>query len=142
MSIRVYSEVNLHVTWHTKNDRPLITSTIQPHLYAFLKNKIVETRGAYFHAIGGIETHVHVASSIKPSVHLDECISQLKGASSFEMGKDLQWQAGYGIVSFGTKDLEWVVRYIHNQREHHAKGTTHDRLERCEGSDDEIFVSP
>ena len=142
MSIRVYSEINLHVTWHTKNSLPMITDAMRPELYAFLKNKIVETRGAYFHAIGGIETHVHLAFSVKPSIHLDEWIGLLKGASSFEMGKGLEWQAGYGIVSFGSRDLKWVVDYIHNQREHHSAETTHERLERCEGSDDEVFVSP
>jgi len=94
-----------------------------------LKNKVIETPGAYFHAIGGIETHVHLAFSVKPSIHLDEWIGQLKGASSFEMGKGLQWQAGYGIVTFGLKDLKWVIDYVHNQKEHHPKGTFVDRLE-------------
>jgi len=42
----------------------------------------------------------------------------------------LLWQEGYGVVSFGTKDLDWVRQYVRNQREHHARGTTHDRLER------------
>ena len=132
MSIRLYSEINLHITWHTKNSLPMITAELQPTLYAFLKNKIVETNGAYFHAIGGIETHVHIACSVKPSIHLDEWVGQLKGGSSFEMGKGIQWQAGYGIVSFGTKDLKWVVDYIHNQREHHSQGTIHERLERTD----------
>ncbi len=143
MSIRVYSEINLHITWHTKNSLRMINEQMQPELYAFLKNKIVETRGAYFHGIGGIETHVHIACSVKPSVHLDEWIGQLKGASSFEMGKDLQWQAGYGIVSFGTRDLPWVLEYVHNQREHHSKGTVHDRPERTDDiADDWHFESP
>ena len=132
MSVRVYSEINLRVTWHTKNSQPTITSAMQPELYAFLKNKIVNTPGAYFHAIGGIETHVHVSFSAAPSVHLDGFIGRLKGASSFEMGKGLQWQAGYGIVSFGTRDLPWVISYIRDQRDHHARGTIHDRLERTE----------
>ena len=142
MSIRVYSEINLHVTWHTKDNRQLIDAAMQPELYAFLKNKIVETRGTYFHAIGGIETHLHVAFSVKPSVHLDEWIGQLKGVSSFEMGKGLQWQFGYGIVSFGTRDLKWVVDYVHNQREHHSKGTIHERLETTDTNDDWRFESP
>jgi putative transposase len=142
MSIRVYSEINLHITWHTKNSLPMITAEMQPELFAFLKNRIVETRGVYFHAIGGIETHVHIATSVKPSIHLDEWIGQLKGASSFEMGKDLQWQAGYGIVSFGTRDLKWVIDYIHNQREHYSNGTTHERLERTDENDDRNFESP
>jgi hypothetical protein len=29
-----------------------------------------------------------------------------------------------------TKDLEWVTRYIRQQREHHACGKLQDRLER------------
>jgi hypothetical protein len=34
------------------------------------------------------------------------------------------------VVSFGTRNLEWVKGYVRNQREHHAKGTLQDRLER------------
>ena len=37
---------------------------------------------------------------------------------------------GYGVVSFGTKDLDWVMKYVLNQKEHHKTGTTSDRLER------------
>jgi hypothetical protein len=42
----------------------------------------------------------------------------------------LEWQNGYGVVSFGTKDLEWVTAYARNQRQHHAEGKIHERLER------------
>ncbi len=114
----------------------MIDATIRPDLYAFLKNKVVTTRGAYFHAIGGIEDHVHLGCSVKPSIHLDEWIGQLKGASSYEMGNSLQWQAGYGIVSFGTRDLPWVRNYILNQPEHHQKGSVFERLERVEDFED------
>jgi len=61
----------------------------------------------------------------------------LKGASSHEVNtqlglrdKTLQWQTGYGVVSFGTGQLDWVKAYIGRQREHHARGTVQDRLER------------
>jgi hypothetical protein len=64
-------------------------------------------------------------------------IGQLKGASSHEVNqqlglrdKTLQWQTGYGVVSFGTGDLDWVKAYVRNQRQHHAGGKTCDRLER------------
>ncbi len=46
--------------------------------------------------------------------------------------KVLGWQDGYGVVSFGTKDLPWVVSYIRNQKKHHAEGQTYDRLERTD----------
>lgn len=110
----------------------MISADMRPQLYAYLKNKIIETKGAYFHGIGGIETHVHICASVKPSIHLDEWIGQLKGGSSYAMGKGLHWQLGYGVVSFGTRDLPWVLDYIRNQEQHHKKGTFHERLERIE----------
>ncbi len=51
--------------------------------------------------------------------------------------KTLQWQTGYGVVSFGTRDLEWVKAYVRDQRKHHAEGRTFDRLERFTALDDE-----
>jgi hypothetical protein len=50
--------------------------------------------------------------------------------------KILEWQAKYGVVSFGTRDLPWVVEYVSGQREHHASGKTHARLERTEIEED------
>jgi putative transposase len=95
------------------------------------------TSGAFVHEIGGIETHVHVAVTVPPTITSSEFIGQLKGGSSHDVNhelgrrdKVLQWQAGYGVVSFGARDLEWVKEYIQNQREHHARGTVPDRLER------------
>jgi hypothetical protein len=59
----------------------------------------------------------------------------LKGASSHDINqrlgrKILEWQPGYGVVSFGTKDLDWVKAYVRDQRRHHAQGSIHERLEK------------
>ena len=91
--------------------------------------------GVFIHEIGGIETHVHLAVSIPPTILISEMAGQLKGASSHETNKEfnrkvLEWQAGYGVVSFGTKGLEWVKAYIRSQREHHAASKVHERLVR------------
>jgi putative transposase len=72
-----------------------------------------------------------------PTVAIAEFVGQLKGSSAHEVNakigngaKVLEWQAGYGVVSFGSKDLEWIKAYVRNQPEHHRAGTTHERLER------------
>jgi putative transposase len=137
MSRNYYSEINLHLVWHTKNSLPLLKSQVEPLAHRFLKKRIIETPGAFVHEIGGTETHVHIAVSIPPTLTISEFIGQLKGGSSHDVNqamgrghKVLEWQTGYGVVSFGTRDLEWVNEYIRNQREHHARGTMHDRLER------------
>ena len=40
------------------------------------------------------------------------------------------------LVSFGTRNLAWVLRYVANQKEHHGRGTTVARLERCTGQEE------
>jgi putative transposase len=142
MPKNVYSEINLHITWHTKNNDAVIKDNIENRLYHFLENKVRKEKDVIFHAIGGIEDHVHLVVSIPPTLRISDWIGQLKGGSSFYINHEivnrklLDWQAGYGVVSFGTRDLQWVIRYVKNQRQHHAKGTTQDRLERIT-SDDE-----
>lgn len=120
MSDAVYSEINTHITWHTKASLPMISERIESRLYHYLTHKILETPGARLHAIGGINTHIHIATSLTPDILCSDWIGKLKGGSAYYINhevqpKCLQWQRGYGIVSFGTKDLPWVVEYIKNQ---------------------------
>ncbi len=72
-----------------------------------------------------------------PTITISEFIGH---SSSHEVNqrlgrKALEWQGGYGVISFGTKDLEWVCDYIRRQKEHHAKGTVFERLERITADD-------
>lgn len=143
MSRNYYSEINLHIIWHTKNSLPLLTPTVEPIVQRALWKRIVDTPHAFVHQVGGIETHVHLAVTVPPTLLISEWIGRLKGGSAHDVNqklglrqKTLQWQAGYGVVSFGKKDLPWVVAYIQNQREHHAKHSAIDRLERITQFDD------
>ena len=141
MARHVYSEINLHITWHVKQSLPIISPEIEPCLHKYIRSYGLRPKGVIFHEIGGTETHVHIVVSIPPTLVIADWIGKLKGASSHYVNHELvnrkllDWQTGYGVVSFGTKDIEWVIRYVQNQKEHHAKGSTVDRLERTE--DDE-----
>jgi putative transposase len=135
VSRNYYSEINLHITWHTKESSPLLVPKVEAMIHHEMRGRCINTPGVYVHEVGGIETHVHLAVSVAPTIHISEFIGQLKGASAHETNQKLGrkavvWQAGYGVVSFGTRDLPWVVDYIRNQRERHARGQVEDRLER------------
>jgi REP element-mobilizing transposase RayT len=123
---------------------PLLTPQVEPLAHRFIRKRIIETPGAFVHEIGGIETHVHLAVSVPPTLLISEFIGQLKGGTSHDVNqqfgreKVLEWQTGYGAVSFGTRRLDWVLDYIRNQREHHAQGTVHDRLERITHDNDDV----
>ena len=95
----------------------------------------MNTPSVFIHEIGGIETHVHLCVSIAPTVLISDFIGKLKGSSSHEVNqklgyKSLEWQSGYGVVSFGTKDLSWVCGYVRDQKKRHASGRVEERLER------------
>jgi putative transposase len=137
VSRNYYSEINLHITWHCKESSPMLTIQFEPVTHRIIRERLIHTPSVFVHEIGGTETHVHIAVTVPPKLTISEFIGQLKGASSHDVneqfaprGKVLQWQAGYGVVSFGTRDLDWVKQYIRNQREHHASGKVVDRLER------------
>jgi putative transposase len=149
MSRNDYAEIHLHVVWHTKESLPLLTPEIERFVHRYLRGRILHTPGLYFHEIGGTENHVHVAFSIAPTVLISKLVRELKGSSSHEAnrafgaaGKVLEWQTGYGVVSFGTRNLEWVRQYIRNQREHHARGTLQERLEQIVGAEEEDVTPP
>jgi REP-associated tyrosine transposase len=143
MSNRSYSEINLHFVWHVKASLPIIRVEIEPRLYRYIRSYALQSAGLIFYEIGGTETHVHIAVTIPPTLLISEWIGKIKGASSHYVNHELvnrkllDWQTGYGVVSFGTKDLEWVVNYIRNQKEHHKKGTTVERLEKITHDEDE-----
>ena len=138
MSRNIYHEINLHITWHTKNNSPVLVPEIETRLHHYLQHRVLETPGVLFHEIGGTQDHIHLAVSIPPTLPISDWVGKLKGASSHHINHEvanrklLEWQTGYGVVSFGTKDLLYVKSYIQNQKQHHAHNTTQDRLERIE----------
>ncbi|HKV39350.1 MAG TPA: IS200/IS605 family transposase [Blastocatellia bacterium] len=142
MPKNVRSEINLHLVWHTKLNQPSITPEIEPALHRFLGNRALESRGVFVHAVDGTQDHVHMAVSVPPNLLVSDWIGKLKGSSSHYINtqianrKILEWQVGYGVVSFGTGDLAWVKSYIENQKQHHATGKVYRRLESTQPEDD------
>lgn len=137
MPNNVYSEIHLHITWHTKHGA-VIQPDFEAQLHKFIQAYAERTGGVRGHAVNGVADHVHLAVSVPPTLNISEWLGKLKGASAYHVNHRLinrhtfGWQSGYGVVSFGAKDLPWVVDYIRFQKEHHASGQIHDRLERTE----------
>src|SRR5262245_47741759 len=138
MPRNVYWEIYLHLVWRTKDSLPLLTPAVEKETRKFLVHRALETPEAIVDSVGGIEDHVHMAVSLPPTVQLSTWIGELKGSCSHAINHGLcgrgalAWQTGYGVVSFGRGDLEWVVEYIKNQREHHGRGSAVERLERID----------
>jgi putative transposase len=129
-----YWRLFYHFVWGTKNGEPLIEPEWTSSLYNVIAAKAADL-GALAHAVGGIETHVHLIASVPPKIALSKFVGQVKGNSSHFVNHELDvetpfaWQAEYGVVSFGGKKLDMVIKYVKNQRAHHTEGTTITMLE-------------
>ncbi len=129
-----------HVTWSTKRRQPLITQPIEGLLLSTIRQKSLEMRCPILE-LNAVEDHVHVAVCIVPNLAAAEWIRHVKGLSAYainarftELKETFKWQEGYGLVTFGEKNLPFVRDYIVRQKEHHAKNTIISKLEQIDES--------
>ena len=139
-STHVFSELYYHVTWHCHGDKPLLQGEMAAALRQNLQTTCAKIKGVHLKAVGGTETHVHLVFQAEPFVLLSELVQKLKGGSAramnLEFGHEaLQWQRGYGAVSFAKAHLNGLVKYVENQEEHHRTETIREVLERYRGEE-------
>ena len=132
-----YWRLYYHITWATRDRRPLIGGPWREQLLSVTAAKAVKL-GAIVHAAGGTSDHVHIALSAPPSATMSRLVGELKGSSSHFVNHELDlnwqfsWQSSYGVTSFSEEVLPRVVAYVNNQEKHHGAGqvvTTYERTE-------------
>ncbi|MDO8689802.1 MAG: IS200/IS605 family transposase [Dehalococcoidia bacterium] len=130
-----YWRLFYHIVWGTRDRLPVI----EYHLLTALHDPLAGNASrlsAIVHAVGGVEDHIHLVTSVPPGIAISEFIRQLKGSSSHFVNHELAppvafaWQANYGVMSLDSKQLDRVVKYVKEQRKHHAQQTTIPVLER------------
>ena len=132
-----YWRLFYHIIWGTKNREPFIQVEFENSLHNIIAAKGTNL-GAFIHAVGGTEDHIHLVASVPPRLALSDFIGQVKGNGSHFVNHELSqpyhfsWQAEYGVVSFGGRQLNMVAKYVKNQRLHHGEGTIIPFLERVE----------
>ena len=116
----------------------MITDAMEKVIFEAIEAKTRTMNGTIF-AINGVEDHIHIALSLPPHVAGAEWIRNVKGLSAHNVNDSFpnlenrfRWQKGYGLLTFGANALPDVVRYIEQQKSHHANKTTNTYLERSD----------
>jgi REP element-mobilizing transposase RayT len=132
-----HSEVFLHFVWTTYGRNPIITPAIERRLYRYISG-ICSNLKCQVLAINGMPDHVHFAITFPTTVSIEDAIRAIKGGSStfaretLVRGEFFGWRDGYGVFSFGRSDIDAVVGYIRNQKNHHADGTLWPEFEKLD----------
>ena len=123
-----YTSLYYHVVFSTKNRVPWITQDIENRVWAYIGGIARHHRMTAIQ-IGGIEDHLHALVLAPPTLAPSQIAQYLKGDSSKWMHEEFPdlpgfaWQEGYGAFTVSKANVEGVIRYIQNQREHHKTKT-------------------
>ena len=116
----------IHLVFSTKYREPLIDEDIESDLYAYLGG-ICNQLECQPVKIGGFTDHIHILCMLSKKTALMKLVEELKSHSSKwiktkgENYLNFYWQGGYGAFSVNPAEMDVVVRYIENQKEHHRK---------------------
>ena len=118
----------LHITFSTKNRKPLISQDIEGELHDYLGGtcKALECNPII---IGGHHDHIHMLCLLSQKIALMKLIEEVKSHSSkwiktkYDKFKNFYWQSGYGAFSVNPTEIDLVKEYIMHQHEHHKKMT-------------------
>ena len=119
-----YTQIIYQIVFSTKNREHTLSKTNRDELYKYIWG-VLKNMNCHLYRIGGITDHIHIVTSLHPSISLASLIKDIKLASS-DYIKEHQlfpkfkgWQVGYGGFTYSFKDKDKLIEYVKNQEEHH-----------------------
>ncbi|MDA3942473.1 MAG: IS200/IS605 family transposase [Bacteroidetes bacterium] len=123
-----FSKIYIQVVFAVQNRECMIQSSWEEELYKYISG-IVRNKEQKMLAINGMPDHIHFFIGMKPSCCLSDLVREVKKSSNEFINKKkfskfkFNWQEGYGAFSYSHSQIDSVVKYIMNQKEHHKKYT-------------------
>jgi putative transposase len=121
-----YTQLYLHIVFAVKYRAALLQPPWDDRLRLYI-TAIVQNNGHKMLAVNNMPDHLHLFIGLNPAQSISDIMRLVKGDSSEWINKEgftscrFQWQEGYGAFSHSKSQLDSVVKYIHNQHEHHKK---------------------
>ncbi len=121
-----YTQLHIHFVFAVKYRRAVITNEWEDRLHKYITG-IVQGNGHKMLAVNYAEDHIHIFIGLNPKQSISEIMRLVKGDSSEFVNKEnftkrkFKWQEGYGTFSNSNSQIDAVVKYILNQKVHHAK---------------------
>lgn len=120
-----YFQLHIQLVFAVAGRTRLIPTQHQETLNKYVTG-IITNKGQKALAVNGMPDHLHLLVGLRPDTALSDLVRDIKANSSrfiseqgWVTGK-FAWQRGYGAFSYSASHLDRVVRYIHNQKAHHA----------------------
>ena len=119
-----HAAVYIHWVFSTKRRKPFLKDPgLRKQIHSVLGG-IAKRLECMPLAVGGVEDHVHLLTTLGRSIKISDAVKELKRSSNNWLTENhpidgFKWQAGYGAFSVSQSKLDIVSQYISNQEEHH-----------------------
>ena len=126
-----YSQIYIQTVFAVQNRNALIQPQWEEELYKYITG-IVQNKGQKMLSINGTSNHIHFFIGMKPTCCLSDLVREIKKSSNVFIKEkqftpfNFQWQEGFGSFSYSHSQLNDVIKYIANQKEHHKTRTFKD----------------
>jgi len=123
-----YSQIYIQTIFAVKGRESLILPDWEERLYKYITG-IVQGQGQKMLSINGMPDHIHFLIGMKPTCRLSDLVREIKKSSNDFIKENrftkfkFHWQDGFGAFSYSHSQLENVIAYISNQKQHHKKKT-------------------
>lgn len=123
-----YTQLHIHIVFVVKFRAAMIQPPWEEELHKYITG-IVTNNGHKLLCINSVPDHLHMFIGLNPKQSISDLMSLVKGDSSEFINKQqftkrkFNWQEGYGAFSNSHSQIDRVVKYIKNQKEHHRKKT-------------------
>ncbi|MCX7929020.1 MAG: IS200/IS605 family transposase [Patescibacteria group bacterium] len=128
-----YTQILYQVVFSTKHREKTLTKENRRELFKDIWG-ILKNKNCHLYQIGGVEDHLHIITSIHPSVSLASLVKDIKlGSTSFIKEKKIfehfnGWQDGYAAFTYSIDAKNNLIEYVKNQEAHHQKKTFKQEL--------------
>jgi len=123
-----YTQIIYHIVFSTKDREPVLAVERRRDLFAYVWG-ILKNNQCHLYRLNGVADHLHILTSLHPSVALANLIKDIKIASSAWIKDNnvfpgfSHWQDGYGAFTHSKNEKDTLIEYIKNQEEHHRTET-------------------
>jgi putative transposase len=126
-----FTQIYIQAVFAVKGRMNYISHTHEDELYRYIGG-ILKNKGHKSLAINGMPDHIHVFFGMKFIEALSDLIRDLKSNSSGFINKKnwvrgaFHWQDGFGGFSYSNSQINDVIQYIKNQKQHHENRSFKD----------------
>ncbi len=126
--VNTYTQIYIQIVFAVQNRFALIDSSWDEELYKYITGAIQKSSQKMI-AINSMPDHIHLLIGMKPSCNLSDLVREVKKQSNLFINEKqfidykFNWQEGFGAFSYSHSQLDNVIHYINNQKEHHRKKT-------------------